>query len=178
MSHNIREIENVHLGTLSAIPQEIRDEIYTEVLRGGRYLIIDPEGWLRHELPLGYFQFHKLGYHRPLYAGLLVASKKISEEVQEILYKDSVFNAYLCRDPDRNVSSPGPQEFARIQKMQFFLDVSLFAYRTNSITQDSSLDPGGLETYYRKWFATFGGSDPHRDFCRIKITNRGSEASG
>ena len=171
--HRTSEMKDVNRGTWSLLPQETKDQIYKTLLRlrGGRYIIIDPEGWLRHQLPMGAFHQLTLGYDRPLYAGLLVASKEISEGIQMVLYKESVFNAYLCRDPDRNVSLPDPQLFARIQKIQFFLDVSLFFYRSNPVSQDLSLDPGGLERYYRQWFAAFGGSEPHRDFCRIKITN-------
>lgn len=108
------------------LPQEIRDEIYTEVLRGGKYLSFDPEGWLRFQLPLGPFQYCDLGYQRPAYAGLLISSKKISQEMRKTLYKVCVFSAYLCKDPECNVPPPTQQEFARIQRIELFLDVSLF----------------------------------------------------
>ncbi|CAD6568601.1 MAG: hypothetical protein ASARMPRED_001874 [Alectoria sarmentosa] len=155
--------------TLSRIPQEVRDLIYTEVVKGGKYIVADPEGWLRS--PLGSFHYHELGYHPPTYIGLLLVSKSVSSEMQEILYKEGVFRAYLCRHPDQVVQPPRPQEFARLQKIEIILDVSLYSYTANPINQDLTKDPGHVERHYRKWFEAFGGAGARRDFCRIKIKN-------
>ena len=143
--------------------------IYKDVLRGVSYIIADPEGWLRS--PLGSFHYRELGYHPPTYVGLLLASKSISSEMQDILYKESVFRAYLCRHPDKFVQPPRPQEFARLQKIEIILDVSLYSYTANPINEDLTKDPGHLERHYRKWLEAFGGAGAHRDFCRIKIKN-------
>ena len=45
-----------------------------------------------------------------------------------------------CFDPECIVQPPGPQEFARIQKIELVLDVPLFSYRTNPIDRDLSLE--------------------------------------
>lgn len=155
--------------SLDRIPQEIRDMIYRDVLRGASYIVADPEGWLR--LPLGPFHYRELGYHPPTYVGLLLASKSISSEMQDILYKESIFRAYLCRSPTQLVQPPRPQEFARLQKIEIVLDVSLYSFAANPINEDLTKDPGHLERHYRKWFEAFGGAGVHRDFCRIKIKN-------
>ena len=38
-------IENVDGNALSKLPQEIRDQVYTEALQGGNDLVVDPEGY-------------------------------------------------------------------------------------------------------------------------------------
>lgn len=148
-------------------PRELRDQVYADVLGGKKSMVVDAEDWtLERHIPHRFLEFRP-----PAYAGLLLASKTISAEFQEILYKNSVFRAYLCKNPYRLVPPPRPEEFARIQKIEIILDVSIQHSRGNPVTDTATHDIREVEGYYREWFLAFGGSGAHRDFCRIRITS-------
>lgn len=132
------------------LPREIRDQIYTEVLQGSKYVLGDDE--TRINLP------------KPAYAGLLVASKAISAELQESLYKECVFRVYFNRRSHYLPSPPCRQNFSRVQKLELFLNL-----RTNTESmRDVWKEP---MVYYRHWLEMFGGSRIPRGFCRITISN-------
>ena len=144
----------------SKLPQEIKDLIYKEVLLARQYIIIDPEPWARLSLANPYSD------PTPAYAGMMLASKETSTEMQEVLYKHCIFRAYLCKAPSRRMQSPRAQQYERIQKIEIHMDLAILARTTNP-----SSNPGQLEVYYREWFDAIGNSGAHRDFCRIRITS-------
>ena len=146
------------------LPAEVRIIIYTNLLRGGKYIIADPEADFRYSS--SGFRYLKTGYRPPPYAGLLLASKSISEELQEVLYKTCVFGAYLCKHSDRVLRSPCPKVFARLQKVELFLDLEAYRKLLNGLM----IDP---ERFYHEWLEVFSGFENHREYCRVTISNIG-----
>ena len=146
------------------LPAEVRIIIYTNLLQGGKYIIADPEADFRYSSSESCHP--KTGYRPPAYAGLLLASKLISEELQEVLYKTCVFRAYLCGHSDRVLRSPCPKVFARLQKVELFLDIEAYW----KIPYGHMIDS---ERYYREWFEVFSGFENHRKYCRVTISNIG-----
>ncbi|KAF6223244.1 hypothetical protein HO133_000086 [Letharia lupina] len=150
----------------SKVPREIRDQIYINMVQGKKYVLVDAEG--SPDKPLSAFYYRELDYSPPAYAGLLRASKTISNELQEVLYKECVFRAYLSKHRYRLVTPPEPREFARIQKMEIVLDNAI--YLANPITLPGT-DVRGFDSYYGEWFEALGGSGADHEFCRIRIIN-------
>ena len=111
-------------GSFSKLALEIRDHIWSGVLQGGKHLIADPKAYLR--CPAEAFRYVGSNYCPPAYAGILVASKAISQEVQETLYKKCVFRAYLCNHIDRLMDASRSEVFSRLQKVELSLDVNLY----------------------------------------------------
>lgn len=155
----------------SKLPQEIRDQIQSEVLRGSKYVIVNAEkAFSGVRAPFNY----RLPDNRPPeYIGLLLASREISNQMQEVLYKSCVFRAYLCRHVCSAVSFPSPQDFSRVQKVEIVLDISKHMEEWLPWYPDSRHIRGleRLQLLYHYWFEAFGGSDVHRDFCRARIIN-------
>lgn len=100
----------------------------------------------------------------PAYAGLLRASKQISAEVQEQLYKTCVFRAYLCKYSACEVPLSYPPVFSRLQNVEFFLDLSSRPSTRIGVRADP-------EKYYREWFGAFTGSAFDRKYCRVTFSN-------
>ena len=86
--------------------------------RGGKLIITNAEDVFRYRSRGPYnHQFRPPGY-----AGLLVASKQTSLELQSILYSERVFGAHLCKFSDNNLPIPSPPALDRLQKLEIFLD--------------------------------------------------------
>ncbi len=151
--------------------------IYTNVVHGLEFNFIDPKATFRD--CVGMFA-HCMSEHRhPPYAGLLLASKVLSAEIQEVLYKEGVFWAYLNEHEVCRFSPPSPDIFARFQKVNLYLDVSIPSRaptfsgspRYMRPALEESLPFSCLPNHYRQWLNLFGGSKNHRKLCRITISN-------
>lgn len=142
------------------LPQEIINQIINDVLRGGRYSITDPEAYFRFSP--GVFHGVISNYHPPAYAGLLLASKETSKEVQRTLYSEGRFEAYFCSRSDCKAPILLPEVYGRIQRLEIFLELKSH--------YDSNTTRTEREVYYRRWFEIFGGSEVDRESCRIIIT--------
>ena len=163
--------------TLLKLPREIRDMIYTDIVRGLEFNFINPKAssWFGSE----YFAHCKPVYRSPPYAGLLLASKASSAEIQEVLYKEGVFWANLTEHEVCRIPPPSPDIFARFQKVSLNLDVSIpsraptFRGRPRYMwpALGGSLPFSYSPEHYRKWLDLFGGSTNPRKLCRVTISN-------
>ena len=144
----------------SQFPPEIRNMIYSEVLKEEKFIITDAEVVFRERTR----QFtNRIICRRPEYAGLLVASKQISLELQSFLYSHRIFRAHLCKFTDNSLPVP-PPALARIENLEIFLD------QTRS-PRATTLHWPKQEQYYRTWYNALAGVDYQREQCRIVISN-------
>lgn len=149
------------------LPQEMVNHIIKDVLQDSRYNLAKPDA--NNRFWPSRFVDPISPQCPPAYAGLLVASKAVSEEVQRLLYKDGVFRAYL----NRSFGSLGPvlrrSAYDRMQKVELVLELN------NSRFNIIRTWP---ENYYRDWFDVFGSSRVIREHCHIKVTYFVSEQYG
>ena len=143
----------------SKFPPELRNQIYSEVLKEDKFIITNAEDVFRYRSSGPYH--HQ--YRAPGYAGLNVASKQISLELQSFLYSKRVFRAHLCKFSDNNLPVP-PPALGQIQKLEIFLDQT----RT---PRASTLNWVKQGNYYRSWYEALVGSGDQRSMCRIAISN-------
>ncbi|CAF9905769.1 hypothetical protein IMSHALPRED_003970 [Imshaugia aleurites] len=166
------------------LPREVRDLIYTNLLRSCVYVIVNPKAYSRH--PSSDFAYCIPDYRPPPYSGLLLASKTISAELQEALYRECGFRAYLCQYADRILPALRPRIFDRIQKVELILDLRLcpqvsrldgenpgldWWYPRSQVTGRDLPDP---TKYYREFFEAFRGRQVHgvrRKYCHVTIAN-------
>ena len=100
---------------------------------------------------------------RPEYAGLIVASKHISLELQAFLYSKRIFRAHLCKFTDNNLPIP-PPAVGRIENLEILLD------QTRS-PRATTLHWPEQERYYRTWYQALAGAAYQRTTCRTIISN-------
>ena len=130
----------------SKLPQEIRDQIHTELFQAKRYIIIEKES--RAIIPINFFQSRLCRKQPPAYAGMIRASKEINTELQEILYKKCIFRAYLFWHPLPCMPFPGTQDLSRLQMVEILIDLPSQPRADDTTVRNSSHDPRQLEKYY------------------------------
>ena len=144
----------------SKFPAEIRNQIYSEVVKEDKFIITNAEDVFRERTR----QYtNRIICRRPGYAGLIVASKQISRELQSFLYSNRIFRAHLCKFTDNNLPVP-PPALGRIENLEIFLD------QTRS-PRATTLHWPKQERYYRTWYEALAGADYQRTLCRIVVSN-------
>ncbi|KAM0797659.1 hypothetical protein BDR22DRAFT_892089 [Usnea florida] len=139
---------------------EIRNMIYSEVVKEEKFIITKAEDVYRERTR----QYtNRIICRRPDYAGLIVACKQVSIELQAFLYSNRIFRAHLCRFTDNNLPAP-PPALGQIEILEIFLD------QTRS-PRATTLHWPKQERYYRTWYEALAGAIYQRKLCRIVISN-------
>ena len=141
-------------------PPEIRNMIYSEVLKEEKFIITHAEDVFRERLRQYTSRIICPG---PGYAGLMVASKQISSELQGFLYSNRIFRAHLCKFSDNNLPTP-PPALGWIENLEILLD-------QDRSPRATTLHWPKQERYHRSWYNALAGVDYQRTMCRIVISN-------